>query len=188
MAGTSPAMTSQRGCPWHRDARGCVSRRTGSHSSRPRRSACQRVARAPQAARHRPASVPRIPTECAAPTHRPNNCEWTRSFCARTIMVTETSSATRSGFQADLYAGALLSAPFPRSEACRAKGNRMRVLVEPPPWSQCDKCGGELRLKLIEQADPTLDLEHEIFVCVSCGCEKWYTVDHNRQSPHSKVA
>ena len=35
----------------------------------------------------------------------------------------------------------------------------MRTLVEPPPSSQCDLCGGELRLKLIEPANRTLDIE-----------------------------
>lgn len=64
----------------------------------------------------------------------------------------------------------------------------MRTLVEPPPWSHCDKCGGELRLKQIEPANPTLDLEHEVFVCVTCGREKWLAVAHNHCSPHTKVA
>ena len=47
----------------------------------------------------------------------------------------------------------------------------MRTLVKPPPSSRCDLCGGELRLKLIEPASRTLDLENEIFVCASCGHE-----------------
>lgn len=64
----------------------------------------------------------------------------------------------------------------------------MRTLVEPPPWSHCDKCGGELRLKRIESASHELDLEHEVFVCIKCGHEKWYIVGHNHHSPHSKVA
>jgi hypothetical protein len=41
----------------------------------------------------------------------------------------------------------------------------MRTLVQPPPSTQCDHCGGELRLKLVEPANRTLDLENEIFVC-----------------------
>jgi len=44
----------------------------------------------------------------------------------------------------------------------------MRTLVEPPPSSHCDVCGGELRLKQIEAANRTLDLDNEIFVCVKC--------------------
>jgi len=44
----------------------------------------------------------------------------------------------------------------------------MRTLVEPPPSSHCDVCGGELRLKQIEAANRTLGLDNEIFVCVKC--------------------
>jgi hypothetical protein len=53
-----------------------------------------------------------------------------------------------------------LSAPFARSEACRAKENHMRTLVEPPPSSRCGLCGGELLLELIDRFD------NEIFVCL----------------------
>ena len=78
----------------------------------------------------------------------------------------------------------------PRSEAYRAKGNRMRTrtLSQPPPSSRCDLCGGELRLKLIEPANRELDLEDEIFICVNCGHEEAYIVKHNHNMPHSKVA
>jgi hypothetical protein len=47
----------------------------------------------------------------------------------------------------------LLSVPFRRSEASWAKGNRLRTLVQPPPSSHCDLCGGELRLKRVEAAN-----------------------------------
>ena len=33
----------------------------------------------------------------------------------------------------------------------------MRTLVQPPPSSHCDLCGGELRLKRVEAANRTLD-------------------------------
>jgi uncharacterized protein with PIN domain len=59
----------------------------------------------------------------------------------------------------------------------------MRTLVEPPPSSRCDLCGGELRLKLIE-ANRTLDMENEISVCVKCGHEQSYTVSHNHTARH----
>ena len=62
----------------------------------------------------------------------------------------------------------------------------MRTLVEPPPSSRCDLCGGELRLKLIESADRTLDLDNEIFVCVKCGHEQSYTVSHDHNMPDPK--
>ncbi len=67
----------------------------------------------------------------------------------------------------------------------------MRTLVEPPPSSHCDVCGGELRLKQIESANRTLDLDNEIFVCAKCGREQVYTVSHNhnvRHMPDPKAA
>jgi hypothetical protein len=55
----------------------------------------------------------------------------------------------------------------------------MRVLVEPPPSSRCEFCGGELRLKLIEPANPAIGLDNELFVCVSCEREHLYPVSHH---------
>jgi hypothetical protein len=60
----------------------------------------------------------------------------------------------------------------------------MRTLVEPPPSSYCDVCGGELRLKQIESADRALDLDNEIFVCEKCGREQAFTVSHNHNLRH----
>jgi hypothetical protein len=57
-------------------------------------------------------------------------------------------------------------------------------MTQPPPWSQCNKCGGELRLKLIE----TSDRGNEIFVCAKCGGEQSLTVSHNHKMLHIKVA
>jgi uncharacterized protein with PIN domain len=64
----------------------------------------------------------------------------------------------------------------------------MRTLVQPPPSSHCEYCGGELRLKRVEPANSALDLESEIFVCAKCGREQSYTVEHNHTMPHPKVA
>jgi uncharacterized protein with PIN domain len=64
----------------------------------------------------------------------------------------------------------------------------MRTLVEPPPSSRCELCGGELRLKRTEPVNRELDLEDEIFVCVKCGREQSYIVKHNHNMPHSKAA
>ena len=64
----------------------------------------------------------------------------------------------------------------------------MRTLVQPPPSSHCDLCGGELRLKKIELANRTLELEDEILVCVTCGRERLYTVSHNHAVPNTKAA
>ena len=60
----------------------------------------------------------------------------------------------------------------------------MRTLVEPPPSSRCDLCGGELQLKQIKSANRTLDLENEIFVCVKCGREQSCIVSHSHNVRH----
>ena len=60
----------------------------------------------------------------------------------------------------------------------------MRTLVEPPPSSHCDLCGGELRLKLIESANSYLDLDSQILVCIKCGREQSRTVSHNHNARH----
>jgi uncharacterized protein with PIN domain len=67
----------------------------------------------------------------------------------------------------------------------------MRTLIEPPPSSRCDLCGGELRFKQIESANRVLDLDNEIFVCTKCGREQSSTVSHNhnvRHTPDPKAA
>jgi hypothetical protein len=74
--------------------------------------------------------------------------------------------------------------PIPSPRASRAKGTRMRTLVQPPPSTHCDLCGGELRLKLVEPANRTMDLENEIFVCVSCGREISFVVNHDKYAAH----
>lgn len=60
----------------------------------------------------------------------------------------------------------------------------MRTLVQPPPSTHCDLCGGELRLKQVEPANRTMDLDNEILVCVNCGRELLCVVDHDRYAAH----
>ena len=60
----------------------------------------------------------------------------------------------------------------------------MRTLVESPHSSHCELCGGELRLKQVESANRTLDLENEIFVCIKCGHEQSIEVTHNHTASH----
>ena len=84
-------------------------------------------------------------------------------------------------------AGLKQRAPFPRSEAI-SRDSPMRTIVQPPPSSHCNQCGGDLRLKLIEAADRGLDLEYQIFVCANCGREQSLTVSHDHKMPHTKVA
>ena len=72
----------------------------------------------------------------------------------------------------------------------------MRTLVEPPPLSRCELCGGELRLKAIEPANReldepanrTLNLDNEILVCVNCGHEQSNIVKHDHNMPAPKAA
>ena len=59
----------------------------------------------------------------------------------------------------------------------------MRTLVEPPPSSHCRLCGGELRLKLVELANGSLDLDSQIIVCVKCGLEQSCIVSHDHNAP-----
>ena len=60
----------------------------------------------------------------------------------------------------------------------------MRNLVKPPP-SRCERCNGELRLKLIEPNNPPFDMDTEVFVCATCGHEQAYVVMHNHYSAHT---
>lgn len=53
----------------------------------------------------------------------------------------------------------------------------MRPLVEPPPSLRC-KCGGELRLRLIETAG-TFRKQREIYVCTNCSGERTFLADQN---------
>ena len=62
----------------------------------------------------------------------------------------------------------------------------MRTLVQPPALStHCDLCGGELRLKLVEPVNRTLELDNEIFVCAICGREISCIVDHDKYAGHA---
>jgi len=72
------------------------------------------------------------------------------------------ANAKRLRFQSNLSTGTLVSVPFPRSEARRAKGNRVRALVERPPSARRD---AELLLKPVVTANRILDFENQIFVC-----------------------
>ncbi len=58
----------------------------------------------------------------------------------------------------------------------------MRTFVDPPPFSRCKFCNGELRLKVVELGGPCLDLDHEIFVCATCGREQSYAVSHRNRT------
>src|SRR5690348_3644309 len=83
---------------------------------------------------------------------------WTPRHGKRKIGWTETLiQGVR--FQSIVLTGTRLSVPYPRFEACRAKGNRMRTLVQPPPSLRCDLCHGELRLKQLAPDGPAFDFD-----------------------------
>ena len=89
------------------------------------------------------------------------------------------------GFHPIVLTGTHLSVPIQRSEACRAKGNLMRNLVQPPPSLHCNHCDGELRLKRVEPACSPFDSDHEIFLCAKCGHEQAFSVSHDRYAAHT---
>jgi hypothetical protein len=62
----------------------------------------------------------------------------------------------------------------------------MRTLVQPPPSSHCDLCGGELRLKRVEAANRILDLEKEIFVCATAVASYRALGTTTNMPPHIK--
>jgi hypothetical protein len=64
----------------------------------------------------------------------------------------------------------------------------MRNLVEPAPWSRCDRCSGELRLKVVEATFMGPELDYEIFVCAMCDRETRYMVPHDPRAPHTRAA
>lgn len=59
----------------------------------------------------------------------------------------------------------------------------MRKLIEPPPSLKCERCSGELRLKLIHAADPVQNADVEIFACAECDHEQLYRVNRDHYSP-----
>jgi len=59
----------------------------------------------------------------------------------------------------------------------------MRKTVEPPPSSQCDCCGGQLKLKRIDAAHAMLGLSSTIYVCGSCGKERAFVSRQDNYAP-----
>ena len=59
-------------------------------------------------------------------------------------------------------------------------------LTQPPPSTRCPKCGGELRLKKIAVVDTVIDLDVEVLICSSCGCEQSLKLIHEPLTPHTR--
>jgi hypothetical protein len=55
----------------------------------------------------------------------------------------------------------------------------MRRIVEPPPSSQCDGCGGQLKLKRVETNGTCLALAKNIFACEKCGKERLFVTQQD---------
>src|SRR5665647_2653966 len=58
------------------------------------------------------------------------------------IPINDIPDIVRHPFYHVIVAGLFLSAPFSRSEPCRAKGDGTRKLIKLPPSSHCDLCVG----------------------------------------------
>lgn len=56
----------------------------------------------------------------------------------------------------------------------------MRTLVEPAPTGHCDRCGGDLRFKLIASDGPGFDVEAQVYACAKCGAAHVYRVAPDR--------
>ena len=61
-------------------------------------------------------------------------------------------------------------------------GDQMRTLVQPPPSIHCDRCGGDLRLKLVKPSLRTDGFENETLVCETCSREQSCIVEHDKYS------
>jgi transposase len=55
----------------------------------------------------------------------------------------------------------------------------VRRIVEPPPSSLCDRCGGQLKLKRIDTANSVLGLNRQIFACAKCGNERLFVAQRD---------
>jgi hypothetical protein len=55
----------------------------------------------------------------------------------------------------------------------------VRRIVEPPPSSQCDGCGGQLKLKRVETNGTCLALTKNIFACTKCGKERLFVTQQD---------
>lgn len=50
----------------------------------------------------------------------------------------------------------------------------MRTTIDPPPSSQCDRCGGVLTFKRVDATNAFLGLRQNVFACTKCGKEHIY--------------
>jgi hypothetical protein len=64
-------------------------------------------------------------------------------------------------------------------------GKSVRRIVEPPPSSQCDRCGGQLKLHRIDTASSVPGLNRQIFACAKCGNERLFVAQQDLYTSRS---
>jgi uncharacterized protein with PIN domain len=65
-----------------------------------------------------------------------------------------------------------------------ARSAYMRRMLEPPPSSRCDHCGGVLTFKCVEPAHSVFGVTRNVYVCVACRREHVFAsrLDQRTQS------
>jgi DNA-directed RNA polymerase subunit RPC12/RpoP len=63
----------------------------------------------------------------------------------------------------------------------------MRKSVEPPPTSQCERCGGPLVLKRVDVAQSALRLVSAVYVCPRCNAEHAFLSPGDVYAPRTNV-
>jgi Zn finger protein HypA/HybF involved in hydrogenase expression len=61
----------------------------------------------------------------------------------------------------------------------------MRKIVEPPPTSQCEQCGGPLTLKGVNVAQSALGLVSQVYVCEKCKAERAFVAAGDTYAPRT---
>lgn len=64
----------------------------------------------------------------------------------------------------------------------------MRKIVEPPPLSRCDYCGGALNLKEVGPAQSVLGLQRQVYVCGQCGRERTFVTTSEAYAPPARTS
>ncbi len=55
----------------------------------------------------------------------------------------------------------------------------MRTTIEPPPSSQCDRCGGVLTFRRVDATNAFMGLRQNVFICTKCGKEHAYSAQRD---------
>ena len=55
----------------------------------------------------------------------------------------------------------------------------MRKITEPPPSSQCDRCGGVLKFKRVDATNAFMNIKQNVFTCTTCGKDHMYSLPND---------